>query len=67
MKKLLGIVVLGLLLSWNAYADPTKFKCINNDGKEREYVLTIDLKKEIKRAGIPYEIIFVEENTYSCN
>ena len=67
MKKLLGIVVLGLLLSGNAYADPTKFKCINNDGKEREYVLTIDLKKkEIKRAGIPYEIIFVEENTIAA-
>ena len=46
MKKLLGIVVLGLLLSGNAYADPTKFKCINKDGTEREYILSIDLKKE---------------------
>ena len=46
---------MGLLLSGNAYADPTKFKCINKDGTEREYILSIDLKKEeIKRAGIIY-------------
>ena len=52
MKKLLAIMVLSLLLSGNAYADPTKFKCINKDGTEREYILSIDLKKEeIKLAG----------------
>ena len=48
-------MVLGLLLSGNAYADPTKFKCINKDGTEREYILSIDLKKEeIKHVGIIY-------------
>ena len=67
MKKLLVIGFLSLLLSENAYAEPTKFKCINNDGKEREYVLSIDLKKKlIKRAGIPYEIIIVDENTIAA-
>jgi len=45
MKKLLGIVVLCLLLSGNAYAKATAFKCINIDGTEREYILSIDLKK----------------------
>ena len=67
MKKLLSILVLSLLSSGNAYAESTKFKCINNDGKERDYLLSIDLKKkEIKRAGIPYEIIIVDENTIAA-
>ena len=58
MKKLLGmILVLGLLLNGNAYAEPTSFKCININGKEAEYILSIDLKKKlIKRAGLPYKI-----------
>ena len=32
MKKLLGIVVLGLLLSGNAYAECTKNDCVNGPG-----------------------------------
>ena len=32
MKKLLGIVVLGLLLSGNAYAECIKGDCINGQG-----------------------------------
>lgn len=67
MKKLLAILVLGLLLSGNVHANPTKFECINKDGKEREYVLSIDLKKKkIQRAGVPYEIIIVDENTIAA-
>ena len=67
MKKLLSIVVLGLLLSGSAYADPTKFKCINKDGTERKYILSIDLKKEeIKRAGVIYKIIIIDENVIAA-
>ena len=67
MKKLLGIIVLSLLLSGNTYADAIKFKCINNDGTEREYILSINLKKEeIKRAGIIYKIIIIDENTIAA-
>ena len=68
MKKLFStILVLGLLLSGNAYADLTKFKCINKDGTEREYILSIDLKKEeIKRAGIIYKIIIIDENVIAA-
>ena len=62
MKKLLGIVVLGLLLSGNAYAKENYFKCINIDGKERSYILTIDLHKKImNRASIEYKIIRVDD------
>ena len=32
MKKLLGIIVLGLLLSGNAYAECTKGECVNGPG-----------------------------------
>ena len=34
MKKLLGIVVLGLLLSGNAYAEVVYLKCIRTDQKK---------------------------------
>ena len=62
MKKFLGIVVLGLLFSGNAYANPVAFKCINIDGSEPEYILTIDLKKKlIDRAGVEYKIIKIED------
>jgi S1-C subfamily serine protease len=50
MKKLLGIVVLGLLLSGNAYAEIIKFKCINdNPPKNTTYTkieYTLDTEKK---------------------
>ena len=63
MKKILGIVVLGLLLSGCSQNQEAQFRCINKDGKEREYVLTINLKDKIMmRAGIPYKIDEVEDD-----
>ena len=38
MKKLLGIVVLGLLMSGNAYAKKPYFECIHSD-KSKDYFL----------------------------
>ena len=69
MKKLLAIMVLGLLLSGCSDNQEVLFKCINNDGKEREYVLSIDLKKKImKRAGVIYKIKKINDNLiYSEN
>ena len=62
MKKLLGILVLGLLLSSCSQNQEAQFRCINKDGKEREYILTINLKDKIMmRAGIPYKIDEVDE------
>ena len=67
MKKLLGIVVFSLLLSGNAYAKTTAFKCINIDGSEREYTLTIDLKKKlINRAGVKYKIIKIGDTYFNA-
>ena len=64
MKKLLAIVVVGLLWSGNALAEPVVFICKNIDGKEREYTLVIDLKKKImNRAGVIYKIIKVNEQS----
>ena len=61
MKKLLTIIFLGFF-SGNTYAEATSFKCINIDGKEAEYILSIDLKKKlINRAGIPYKIIKITD------
>ena len=62
MKKLLAIIVLGLLWSSNALANPTAFICKNKDGKEREYTLLIDLKKKLLiRAGTEYPIVEIED------
>ena len=43
MKKILAIVVLGLLLSGNAYANEVKLTCISDD----DNVIT-ELKLELK-------------------
>jgi len=69
MKKLLAIMVLGLLWGGCSNSQEVLFKCINNDGEEREYVLSIDLKKKImKRAGIIYKIKKINDNLiYSEN
>ncbi len=50
MKKLLGIVVLGLLLSGNAYASKkttVTFVCTSKKNPEVSHALIIDLKKNI--------------------
>ena len=62
MKKFLYLIFFFLLLGGNAYAEATSFKCININGKEAEYILSIDLKKKlINRAGIPYKIIKITD------
>ena len=49
MKKLLGIVVLGLLFSGNAYAKTTFIKCTKDSGYQRTFIFEInDRKKDIK-------------------
>ena len=52
MKKLLGIVVLGLLLSGNAYADENALLYFNqylkNNGYN-EYIEEVDICKELKK------------------
>ena len=48
MKKLLGIIVLGLMLSGNAYAKATFIKCTKDSGN-RIFIFEInDRKKDIK-------------------
>jgi len=60
MKKLLAIMVLSLLFNGCSNNENNKevfFKCLNNDSTEREYFLSIDLKKKImKRATVIYKI-----------
>ena len=64
MKKLFLYVFLGLLLSSNVQAKEVLFKCINKDGKERDFKLVIDLQKEkMIRAGVSYEIIYTDNET----
>ena len=49
MKKVLGIVVLGLLMSGNAYAKTTFIKCTKDSGYQRTFIFEInDRKKDIK-------------------
>jgi hypothetical protein len=70
MRKLLAIIVLGLLFNGcTNNSQEVLFKCLNKDGKEREYFLSIDLKKKImKRAGIIYKIKKINDNTiYGLN
>ena len=38
MKKILGVIVLGLLLSGNAYAEVMKFECTQPDNKKLKYI-----------------------------
>ena len=54
MKKLLGIVVLGLLLSGNAYAE--KFKCFNKTGFVTK---NYKFKEDIKLKDPENTIIFI--------
>ena len=61
MKKLLGIVVLGLLLSGNVYADQIGFLCKSNIDSGK-YPLVIDIdKKKMFRIGTEYEIVHINE------
>ena len=55
MKKLLGIVVLGLLLSGNAYANDIKIKrieCDNSLHEIRAYNFFIEISQNSKKAKI---------------
>ena len=62
MKKLLAIIVLGLLWSNIVLANPTGFICKNINGKEREYTLLVDLKKKLLiRAGAEYPIVEIKD------
>ena len=62
MKKLLGIVVLGLLLSGCSKKEVANLKCINKNGGEGPFILTIDLNKKIMNAGgTEYKIKKVDE------
>ena len=51
MKKLLGIVVLSLLLSGNAYSEQTLILCTKNDGKDKgfshSYLIDTEKKKNL--------------------
>ena len=50
MKKLLGIIVLGLLLSSNAYAKPVLLECLDeepSDNTTRLEYYSLDLEKKI--------------------
>ena len=56
-------MVPGLLWSNTLLANPTAFICKNKDGKEREYLLLIDLKKKLLiRAGVKYPIVKVKDS-----
>ena len=58
MKKLLGIVVLGLLLSGNAYAKPVLLECKEDEPLDQDqdfyayYSLDFDKKKYLYKAGV---------------
>ena len=59
MKKLLGIVVLGLFLSGNVYAEPVHFLCKKNKKlfSDGEYPLMVDIdKKKMMRVSTDYEM-----------
>lgn len=59
MKKLLGIVFLGLILNGNAYAEPVHFLCEKNKKlfSEGEYPLMVDIdKKKMIRGYTDYEM-----------
>tara|TARA_A100001035_G_C27446411_1_gene348246 strand:+ start:27 stop:377 length:351 start_codon:yes stop_codon:yes gene_type:complete len=59
MKKLLGIMVLGLLLSGKAFAEPVHFLCKKNKKlfSEGEYPLMVDIdKKKMIRVNTDYEM-----------
>lgn len=66
MKRFLAIIVLGLMFSGCSKNQEANFKCINKDGKEREYLLFINLKDKIMmRASVPYKIIEVDQEHIS--
>ena len=59
MKKFLGIVVLGLFLIGNVYAQPVHFLCKKNKKlfSEGEYPLMVDIdKKKMIRISTDYEM-----------
>ena len=55
MKKLLGIVVLGLLLSGNAYAEILNFSCKNTPDNGTHEFVRLSLNKQNKSIQIHYK------------
>ena len=67
MKKLLGIVVLGLLLSSNAYAKKIKLVCVDN---EEDAVFNIKINTSNKTVivdGRTESIKITEDEFVECN
>ena len=59
MKKLLGLIILGLLLSWSAYAKETEVSCNGKyQNEEVSVFLSVNEKKEIR---IKNEVGFLTE------
>ena len=55
MKKLLGIIVLGLLLSGNAYAKPVLLECVADDPPDPDEISFDYLSLDIE--GMDYEVL----------
>ena len=66
MKKFLAILVLGLLLSSNAYAEIIKLKCVD-DEKKHTLNPKIDTKNKTAIIGESKNTLFIGENHYSLH
>jgi len=60
MKKLLGIIVLGLLLSGNAYAEKVNLNCKYLSGNISKFYVGLDFKnsKFINQHGVMWDIVY---------
>ena len=62
MKKLLAILVLGLLWSGCSKNEVSVFECINQNIREKHSTLLVNLKdKTMSRAGVSYKISKINE------
>ena len=62
MKKLFGVIILIFLFNGCSKNEVANFKCINTNGQERSYILSINLKdKNMIRSSIAYNLIDVDE------
>ena len=62
MKKLLAIIVLGLLWSGCSKNEVSVFECTNQNIREKHSTLLVNLKdKTMSRAGVLYEISKINE------
>jgi len=60
MKKLLGIIVLGLLLSGNAYAEILNFECKQPKNKSLKY---INYEIDFDLVGLDHEKTFRDHSS----